>query len=220
MKQNKIRVLIVDDHQVFIDGIKALLLGVPDIVLIGQAIHGRQALRQLLATQIDVLLLDINMPEMDGLQACKEIRTRFPDIPIIMLTTHTSPLRIQQFMTLGVRGYLPKNTDKEELISAIRAVAKDDTYFTHAVMDTLIQSKQAVQAPLMISPREQQVLEAIVVGKTTDDIAQEFRLGKQTIHTYRKNLLKKFEVNNTASLVREAILQGFVDLHPTNEGSV
>ncbi|MEM7374933.1 MAG: response regulator transcription factor [Bacteroidota bacterium] len=206
----KIRVLIVDDHQMVIDGLKALLMGIPDIVVIGQALHGRQALRQLLATRVDIVLMDINMPEMNGLHASQEIRSRFPEVKIVMLTTNTSPLKIQQFIHLGVSAYLPKITDKDELITAIRKVAAGDRYFPPKIMETLTQSQQQAQAPLMISPREQQVLDAIVTGKTTDEIATELHLGKQTIHTYRKNLLKKFHVKNTASLVREAILQGFV----------
>lgn len=208
---SKIRVLIVDDHQLFIDGLKAFLVGVPDIAVIGQALHGRQALTQLMATKIDVILMDLDMPEMNGLDATREILNRFPDVKILIVSMHERPLRIQQLMEVGAHGYLPKNTSKEELIEAITTVSAGKEYYSPALIQKLAQSKMQAEAPLVITPREQQVLEGIVRGEKTDEIAQHLGIGNQTVQTYRKNLLKKLKVKNTASLVRQALVLGLVN---------
>ena len=207
----RIRVLIADDHQMFIDGIKALLKDVVDITVVAEALNGLKALSQLAATDIDVALLDINMPELNGLETCRDIVSRYPQVKVLMLTMHNRANYIRQFVDLGAKGYILKNTGKAELIQAIRTVHQGQTYFSQAVTQTLINSMQANSDQVHLSPREQQILELIIQEKGTKEIAEALRIGKETVTTHRKNLLRKFEVDNTAGLVREAIRKGFIE---------
>ena len=208
----RIRVLIADDHQMFIDGIKSLLMDVPDIVVVAEALNGLKALSQLSATHIDVALMDINMPEMNGLETTREIVQRFSHVQVLMLTMHNRPHYIRQFIALGARGYILKNTGKAELIAAIRTVAKGQPYYSQAVTQTLVNSMQQAEGQVRLSPREQQILELIVAEVKTKEIALQLNIGVETVNTHRKNLLRKLGVDNTAGLVREAITRGMVDL--------
>ncbi|MEM7659724.1 MAG: response regulator transcription factor, partial [Bacteroidota bacterium] len=118
----RIRVLIADDHQMFIDGIQSLLKDVADIIVVAEALNGLKALSQLAATHIDVALLDINMPELNGLETCRDIVSRYPEVKVLMLTMHNRANYIRQFIDLGAKGYILKNTGKAELLQAIRTV--------------------------------------------------------------------------------------------------
>src|ERR1043165_3472149 len=117
-----INVIIADDHQMFIDGVRALLANEPDVQLVGQALNGKQVLEELEKNHVDIVLLDVNMPEMDGIETTRTIRQRGKDVKIVMLTMHNNPEFIFGLMNAGANGYILKNTGKEELMEAIQAV--------------------------------------------------------------------------------------------------
>lgn len=217
MEQDPIRVLVVDDHQVLIDGILAILQPVKDIHVSGFALSGLDALNLLHQDLFDVILLDINMPVMDGIVTCREIVKKYPESRIIALTMHNEFGYIQGMIDQGAQGYLLKSAGKDEIIKAIRNVYEGKTYYAEGVTNILIDGlrRKAHILPragnqIKLTNREREILQLIVDGLTTHDIAENLFISVATVETHRKNLLRKLEVKNTAGLVREAYEQKLI----------
>jgi DNA-binding NarL/FixJ family response regulator len=210
-----IRWMIADDHQIFIDGIRSLLQGEPGLECVGEALHGRQLLGQLDHLRPDVILLDINMPEMDGMETAQRIRTSHPGIRLIMLTMHERVDFITRLIELGVAGYLLKNTTRQDLLAAIHTVYGGGTYYsqqvTAAVMDSFRRKPGTGQpAEVELTPRELDVLRLIAREYTTAEIAEKLFISHHTVESHRKNLLSKLGKKNTAGLAAYAAQQGWV----------
>lgn len=211
-----VRVLIADDHQMFIDGIRSLLAGQDEIDIVAQAKNGKEILEQLAQHAVDIILMDVSMPEMNGIEATRIIRKNHPATQVLMLTMHEGISFIQQVMEAGAAGYILKNTNKQELIRAIGTIAQGGTYFDLQVTQTIMkhmQEKAAGLAPAVqqLSKREQDILRLITQEYTTAEIAESLGIGYQTVETHRKNLLRKLNVRNTAGLVRYALQNGLAD---------
>lgn len=213
-----IRVLLVDDHKLVIDGIKLMLSDQTDIEVVAEANNGKEALERLAETNIDIAIMDVNMPEMDGLEALKHIRTKYPKTLVLMLTMLDETSLIQQLLKLGAMGYLLKNAGKEELLQAIRTIQEGQTFYSKEVTETIIDSFRGVQTSKKtgesipkISRREKQILELIVNEYTTKEIAEKLFISFGTVETHRKNLISKLEVRNTAGLVRKCLEFGLLD---------
>ncbi len=206
-----IKIAIVDDHQIVIDGIRLMLGEESDLKCIATALNGKAALELLQTTKVDVLLLDINMPEMDGLECCKRVKSSFPEIKIIILSMLQEASLIKKMLKLGASGYLLKNAGKDEVVEAIRKVYAGEQFFGSEVMDIVMGSfsgknKTAKKSPFpKISRREKQVLQLIVDERTTAEIAQELFISFGTVETHRRNLLMKLDARNTAGLVKAAL---------------
>ncbi|MEL6671822.1 MAG: response regulator transcription factor [Bacteroidota bacterium] len=214
-----IRVLIIDDHQMFMEGIQSLLAEVPDILLCGKASRAEIGLRWLATEQVEVILLDIDMPDMGGLELLPILTRKHPDTAVIMLTLHRDGETIKRCLETGAKGFLLKDTDKTELLLAIRSVAEGGQYYAREVSSSLLSLLASAEEnhQAFLSAREQEVLTLIAEGLSSAEIATQLGLGTHTIHTYRKNLLRKFSVSNTAALVMEAIRQGYLQADPRNE---
>jgi DNA-binding NarL/FixJ family response regulator len=212
-----IKILIADDHQMFIDGLKSILSQQKQCEIIAEANNGLEVLEQLNSHTIDVVLLDVNMPEMDGIAATKKIRELHPEVKVLMLTMFNTRDYIEKLLKAGAHGYILKNTGKEELIEAIEKVHSGESFFSEEVklkiMEGLQQKKKLEQDMFQIelTEREQQVLTLIVKEYTTNEIAEELFISPHTVETYRKNLTSKLPVKNIAGLVRYAIQMGLVD---------
>jgi DNA-binding NarL/FixJ family response regulator len=200
-----IRVYIVDDHYIVIEGLKSLLLSEKDIEVVGDAMNADDCLRYFLLNKADIILMDINMPGKDGVQLCKEIKTLYPDVMVLALSTYNQDSYIRQMMDNGASGYILKNTDKEELIEAIHAIYRGRTFLSFEVSQVIkSQTQQNSQLPIL-TRREKEVLALVADGLTTLEIAQKLYISETTVNSHRRNLLDKINAKNTAALIRFAI---------------
>ncbi len=202
----KTRILIVDDHQIIIDGIKVLLEDIPNFEVSLSSNSGAEALETLKTSIVDIVLLDINLPDLDGFQICKKIKSNHPHCKIIALTMFGEPAYIMKMIKAGVDGYLLKNTGKRELLVAIESVMKGNKYFSAEVQANLFMEKAASSPNLIqkISRREKEILQLIVEEHTTDQIAAKLFISSTTVISHRKSLLRKLQAKNTAGLVKAA----------------
>lgn len=205
-----IKILITDDHQIVIDGIKLMLEAAPDLECIAEAHSGEEALELLAKNPVDVLLLDINMPGMDGLECCRKVSARFPEVKILMLSMLREGNLVKKLLNEGASGYLLKNAGKEELIESIRKVHQGERILGTEILDIFLSSpgtkKKRMTSPFpKLSRREKQVLQLIVDERTTSEIAESLFISFGTVETHRRNLLLKLNARNTAGLVRMAM---------------
>lgn len=212
-----IKIIIADDHQLFIDGIKSILKSIKTMEIIGEVNNGKLLLELLEQQQCDVILMDINMPEMNGIDATKLIKSKFPGIRILMLTMYSSRDYIEKLLRVGADGYILKNTGKEELQEAIETVYKGESFFskevTERIMEGLQKKKIAEKNSYVVelTEREIDVLKLIVQEFTTIEIAEKLFISTHTVETHRKNLISKLNVRNIAGLVKYAMQNGLVD---------
>ena len=214
-----IRVMIADDHRLFRTGMVAVLKEIKGITVINEAGNGKELLTKLVHNQPDVILMDIKMPEMDGIEATEIVIGRYPHVKVIMLTMHDDEQFITHMVDLGAHGYLLKNADVTELELAIHKVMKQGYYFNDKVSEVLLTSLIGKKAKMdkkkkngiNLSKREHEVLQLICEGFTNSEIAEKLFLSTRTVEGYRYKLCDKVGVKNTAGLVRYAIKNGLVD---------
>ncbi len=206
-----IRVFIVDDHPVVIEGIHSLLQNEKDIDWAGQAMNAQSCLGFFVNNTADVVLMDISMPGMDGVELCSVMKEKYPGIMILGLSTFNQGLYIKKMVENGASGYILKNSSKEELITAIHAVHEGYIYFSGEVGMALQEyQKSSISELPVLTAREKEVLELIAEGYTNPQIAEKIFLSPFTVDSHRKNLLAKLAVKNTASLIRLAVEQKLI----------
>lgn len=207
-----IQVLIVDDHQIVRQGIKQILADAPDIALAGEAAGGPEAVARVRAGGIHVVLLDIAMPQRDGLDVLKQLRSECPKLPVLMLSTYPDRQYAVRSLKLGAAGYLNKSADAEQLIEAIRRVAQGGLFITASVAEQLATSVGAgvrEDKPLheRLSQREYQVFRLLSQGRSVGEIAEQLALSSNTVSTYRARILEKTGVRNDVELALYAVQQ-------------
>ncbi len=219
---SKIKLFVVDDHPIFVDGITGLLKDTPEFEIIGTAHNGQDFLDKIKNNQPDIVLMDINMPVMDGIVATKKLKEKYPDIKVIALTMFNDIRFIKELLEIGAKGYVLKNISREDIIKAIFTVSEGKPYLDTAVQENVISSMSSVagedelndkEADSMIkniTTREMEILQLIALGLTSQDIAEKLFISKNTVETHRKNLLAKLNVKNTASLLKFAYRKGLV----------
>lgn len=219
--KNKIKVVIADDHQIFIEGIKALLKESEKVVLVGEAHDGETLMQVLKAKNPDVVLMDVSMPRMNGIEATKKIRVLFPEMKILGLTMSEDADSVSEMMRAGALGYLLKTTGKAELINAITHVFHGEKYLSNEMSMKLIEKmfddneKEGVSRTprkAEITRRELDIVRLIAQEMTNVEIAKKLNNSPMTIITHRKNLLRKLGVKNTAGLVKYAVLNGLLEV--------
>ena len=201
----KTGIFIVDDHYMVIEGIRSLLQNENDIEWMGHATNAASCLSFLKLQEPDIILMDINLPDMSGIDLCKEVKQLHPSVFVLGLSTFNQQTVIQDMMENGASGYVLKNATKEELLEAISVVLKGKKYFSFETALALRESKQ--RQPL-ITRREKEVLQLIAEGLTNGEISEKLFISVPTVNTHRKSLLEKFEVKNTAALIGKAIKSG------------
>ncbi|MCB0372535.1 MAG: response regulator transcription factor [Muricauda sp.] len=204
-----ISVLIADDHMLFRQGIAAMLAEFEQLEIVGQAANGQEALDILETTTPDVLLLDIEMPEVDGFQVLKALKKRKSTTKVLVLTMHHSGAFVQNIVSAGADGYLKKDSDQHILIGAIEQVHTSGSYFPPETTQMVIQSLREKNKQGMVTPREKEVILLIVEGLTTKEIAERLHLSKHTVESHRQNILLKLELKNSAELVKYALKKGW-----------
>jgi DNA-binding NarL/FixJ family response regulator len=197
------KVFIVDDHYMVIEGIRSLLQNESGIEWVGHASNAGSCLAFLRQQLPDVILMDINLPDKNGIELCKEVRQLYPSVFIIGLSTFNQQSFIQKMMENGASGYVLKNATQEELMEAIKAVANGKTYFSDEAALSLRKNNTG-ETPVL-TRREKEVLELIADGMTNNEIAAKLFISVTTVDTHRKNLLAKFDARNIASLIKSAM---------------
>jgi two-component system nitrate/nitrite response regulator NarL len=215
----KIRILLVDDHPFVREGIKSHLSALPDFQVVGEAGNGEEALRQAARLRPDLVLMDISMPGMNGLEAMSRLRKRSPATRVLVLSMHENREYIAQIFRLGARGFLRKDASPEELVRALREIHAGKTSFSADVSSLLVDelSRGAADGPpgeraAALSEREREVLVQIADGRSNKDIARALGVGVRTVETHRERIMRKLDIHTVAGLTRFAIQQGMVGL--------
>ncbi|NRS89198.1 DNA-binding NarL/FixJ family response regulator [Flavobacterium sp. 7E] len=211
----KIKLIIADDHTMFLEGIVSLLEIEEHITIIGKAINGNEVQDLLKKSLTDIVLLDISMPEMDGIEVTKLIKNTYPSVKVLIISTHSNVQMIAKLIRMNVDGYLLKNAEKEELLLAINTIQNGGRYFCEEVNrkneDNTYKLKNEILQITELSNREKEILILIAQEFTGNEIADKVNLSLNTINTHRRNLLSKINVKNTAGLVKYAIEYGLLD---------
>ena len=216
----RIRVLLVDDHALFREGVRSLLTGQPDLEVVGEVEDGRAAVRQALALKPDVVLMDITMPQLDGIEATRQIHARDETIKVLVLTMHDNEEVFFRSLNAGASGYVLKRSGGQELMAAIRATHEGNSYLSpylaKALMDEYLHRvERGAEEPAQgkrLSAREQEVLKLIAEGHSSREIAEMLDLSVKTVHNHRTRLMTKLDIHRNADLVRYAIRLGMVDV--------
>lgn len=208
-----VNLLLVDDHAIVTDGLKALLADEPGYVIKGEASNGQMALEMLRVLNVDIILMDIDMPVMNGIEATKVIKKEMPDKKILMLTMHDEKVLIQMMMDIGANGYLIKNSPKAELIKALENIANNKSYYSEEVTGVLLkpeepEKKSGILAEL--TEREIEIIRLVSEGLSNKQIGEKLFISHRTVDTHRTNLMYKIDVHNVAGIVKFAIAHGIV----------
>ncbi|MGC8804168.1 MAG: response regulator, partial [Bacteroidales bacterium] len=203
MVGQKIKVFIVDDHDMFRQGVKTLLDSTNRIEVVGEAVNGKDFLEKFTQHNPDVILMDIAMPEIDGIEATALAREKKPDLKILALTMFGEEKYYYQMIQHGIKGFVLKSSGISELLKAIETVAEGNNYFSNELLVKLIQNVAVKIQPEhpILTPREQEVLKWIALGYSNEEIAEKLHVSSATIRTHRTNLLHKTGCKNSASLV-------------------
>lgn len=212
-----IRVLLVDDHTIFREGVRALLAGYPDIEVVGEASDGRQAIDRVLELEPDVVLMDIAMPGLGGLEATLEIRKLKPESRVLILTQYDNREYVFPILKAGAAGYVLKRAAGTDLVSAIRAVSEGGSFLyptvAKAVLERYMTPGEVPEDPYdTLSDREKQVLRLVAQGRTNKEIADLLSLSVKTVMGHRANLMEKLDIHNRTELVKYAIRHGLVEV--------
>ncbi len=209
----EIRVLVVDDHAIVREGICSLLARRKDIQVVGQAADGRQAVAQVASLAPDVVLMDISMPVMNGLEATVEVRRNFPNVRILVLSQYESKEYVVPLLRAGAAGYISKRARANELVDAIRAVYYEGAFLqpniARAVVEGVTNGSHAEPQPIL-TEREKQVVRLVADGLSSREIADELGLSAKTVDTHRANIMEKLGIHSSAELVKYAIRAGIV----------
>lgn len=209
-----IKVFLADDHSIVRAGLRRIVEGSGDMVVISEAADGREAIKAVHDALPDVAVIDISMPDIDGLEVVSQIHTSYPQLPILILTMYEEEQYVFRAIAAGARGYVTKRSAPEELVTAIRKLHSGRRYLTDSALDSLARhvAKGANElSPLdSLSNREIQVLRCLALGQTNREIADAYCLSVKTVDTYRSRLLTKLNLRNNAELSRFAIQNGVV----------
>jgi DNA-binding NarL/FixJ family response regulator len=215
----KVRIVIADDHEVVRKGLRSLLMDEPGLEVVAEASNGREAVAKAAELEPDVVVLDVGMPELNGLEATRQIIRSGSRTEVLVLTVFETEEVIREVLRAGARGYVLKSDAGRLLLSGIEAVSQHKPFFTSRVADLVLagflsaeqresEAAQPNQAPL--TPREREVLQLLAEGKTNKDVAQSLGIGVKTVETHRMNLMSKLQLHSVVDLVRYAIRHGIV----------
>lgn len=212
----KIRVLVVDDHTLLRDGICALLDLVPDIEVVGEAGNGKEALERVRELLPDVVLMDLEMPVTDGLEASRRIHTRYPETKVLILSQHDDASHVLDAVEAGVKGFVGKTAASAELAAGIRSVYRGDSYLSPAAARQLVgefqrgEHRRNDDAYGQLTAREREILKLIAQGKTTQQVADLLVISRKTVEGHRTNLMAKLGLHDRVELVKYALRKGII----------
>lgn len=211
------RVLLVDDHRVVMEGLRAMLDQQPDIEVVGMASDGRKAMAMVEELSPDITIMDISMPDLNGMQATAQILHDHPKAKVIALSTHNDSKHVRAMLEAGASGYVTKDTAGEELLEAIHKVRNGQSYLSSDVTGNVmagfvnreIVDNSAMQA---LGSREREILQLIAEGHTSGEVAAKLHISTNTVDTHRRNIMKKLDLHSVADLTKYAIREGLTDV--------
>lgn len=213
----EIKLLLVDDHEVVRTGLRMLLEDQPDMEIVAEASSGAQALEMAARFQPEVVVMDITLPDMSGIETTRRLKQMFPNIAVVALTIHEDEQYFFEMLQAGASGYIPKRAAPEDLINAVRAAYADEIYLYPSlakalVTDFLGRSRTSPEEAALeeLTPREQEVLEMLAAGHSNEEIAETLSISKHTVARHRENLMRKLELHSRSDLVKYAIRKGII----------
>ena len=212
---NKIRLAIIDDHAVVIDGLKAMLQGFEQVDVVYTTQSGHELLRYFETDLPDLLLMDVQMPEINGMDLCRQVVKLHPTVKVIAFSSFDDSNYVKQLFRTGARGYLLKNSDKFTILKAVETVMQGGEYMDETIKEILLKEsltghrRSIFEVPL--TKREKEILQLVAEGMSNQQIADKLFISLRTVETHRLNLNQKLDVKNTAGLVKEAIKRGLID---------
>jgi DNA-binding NarL/FixJ family response regulator len=211
--REKIHILLVDDHAVVRQGFKMILAAQPDMEIVGEAGNGREALDLAGQLQPDVIVMDVAMPELNGIEATRRVADVSPRSRVLALSMHKDSVYVREILRAGARGYLLKDSISSDLLAAVRAIARGEGYLSPGVSDAVLNDyRQHVTDPIdLLTSREREVLQMIAEGKTNKEIATVLSLSVYTVDAHRGHIMEKLNVHSVTDLVRFAVRAGLVD---------
>ncbi|MGE0076470.1 MAG: response regulator [Bacteroidales bacterium] len=211
-----VRLFLVDDHQMFIDGIKALLRNEKQFTISGEALSGKTALEQIPNIGVDIIITDISMPEINGIELTKEIKERFPHIKILVLTMYNDQDIAHEIMMSEAEGFILKNTGKKELVAALTSIANDGTFYSREVLTNLMvkvkKDKKTEEETHDLTERELEILQLICEELSSEQIAEKLFISKRTVDTHRQHIYEKTKCKTIISLIKFALRNNLVNL--------
>ena len=214
----KIRILIVDDHQLILDGLKVLIKDVPEFIFAGEATSGIEALKLARSSQFDIVLMDIEMDGINGIETTRLLLEEYPTAKILALTMYNEKGMINKALEAGASGYVLKNVNKEELIEAIKKVVSGENYFSSEVITTLLEKKSTKiitnkEIPDLdkLTKREVEVLKLVAQGLSNREAGEKLFISPRTVDTHRTNIMEKLQIKNIAGLIRYAIEHNYLE---------
>jgi DNA-binding NarL/FixJ family response regulator len=209
----KIRVLLADDHSVVRQGFRMILDAQPDMEIVGEARNGREAVELSAKLSPDVVVMDVAMPELNGIEATRRLTASSPRTRVLALSMHKDAAYVREILRAGARGYLLKDSFDSDLLAAVRAIAKGEGYLSPGVSDVVLNDyRRHVSDPIdLLTSREREVLQMIAEGKTNKDIATTLNLSVYTVDAHRGRIMEKLNLHTTGELVRFAMRKGLID---------
>jgi len=214
----KVRIVLAEDHTILREGLRALLSADAKFEIVGEAADGRQAVRTVEKLGPDLVMMDLSMPRMTGMDAIREIKKRYPETKIIALTVHKTEEYLRTTLQVGANAYVLKDATRDELLMAIENVLKGQTYLSPGVSEKVIEgylegkeSRLPSSTLGLLSPREREILKLIAEGYKNKEIAADLCISLKTVEKHRANLMKKLDLHNAAALTAYAIEQGLVE---------
>lgn len=214
-----LRIVLVDDHTLVRQGIASILASFKDMELVGEAEDGREALDEVREKRPDVVLLDISLPQLNGLEVAERLHKEMPDLGIVMISMHSNEEYVARALRVGARGYLLKSASREELALALRAARAGDTYLSPAVSGPVVErfltGSGEYDNPLeILTSRQREILQLVAEGLTSREIAERLHLSLKTVESHRSNIMERLDIHDLAGLVRFAIESGLVARPP------
>jgi len=213
-----VRVLLVDDHKMMRDGLRALLGSAADISVVGEACDGRSALDLVRSLEPDVVVMDVGMPELNGVEATHRIRAEHSGVKVIALSAYTDERRVQHMLDAGAIGYVVKLAAQDELLQAVRAAGQGRSYLSPEIAGLVVERSSGLRAPgepsafATLGAREREVVQLVAEGKTSAETAAQMHISIRTVETHRRNIVQKLGLRGTAELTRYAIREGLTTL--------
>jgi DNA-binding NarL/FixJ family response regulator len=213
-----IRILLVDDHQMMREGLRALLAREPEIEIVGEASDGRTALDLVRTLSPDVVVMDVGMPELNGIEATRQIHSAHRGVKVVALSTHADKRYVHHMLEAGASGYVLKIAAHKELLAAVTAASRGKTYLSPDIAGLVVQRSTSahdageVSAYSSLGAREREVLQLVAEGKTSADTAKQMHISIKTVETHRRNIVQKLGLHGTAELTKYAIREGLTSL--------